>query len=137
MSDSRVFASKIDTWLAAVLIVSALISAAVGIALLASLHLGAALAGLALLLIGAVLPLWILGSTRYAVQATVLEVVSGPFRWRIPLREIRSVTPTHNPLSGPALSLDRLRIDYGRRSMMISPRDKERFIKTLAAHRNA
>jgi hypothetical protein len=71
-------------------------------------------------------------STRYTLTESELRIVSGPFRWRIPLQEIRSVTPTRNPLSSPALSLDRLRIEYGNGNwIMVSPRDKERFLKEL------
>ena len=40
-----------------------------------------------------------------------------------------NIRPTRNPLSSPALSLDRLRIDYGSgRSIMVSPEDKDKFI---------
>jgi hypothetical protein len=48
------------------------------------------------------------------------------------MRDIRTVTPTRNPLSSPALSLDRLRIDYGRgRRIMVSPRDPGAFLREL------
>ena len=48
------------------------------------------------------------------------------------MNEIKTVTPTSNPLSSPALSLDRLQINYGRwGSIMISPKDKEAFIQDL------
>lgn len=55
---------------------------------------------------------------------------SGPFRFpSIPIREIHSITPTNNPLSSPALSIDRLDIQYGAwESMLISPKDKQAFI---------
>ncbi len=56
----------------------------------------------------------------------------------IPLRSIRSVRPTRNPLSAPAWSLDRLQIDYTdeagkRRFTLISPKDREGFMRDLAA----
>src|SRR3546814_13731637 len=55
-----------------------------------------------------------------------LRVLSGPFKWSVPLAKITAITPTSSPLSSPALSLDRLRIDYGvGNSVMISPRNKE------------
>ena len=63
-----------------------------------------------------------------------LLVRSGPFRWRVPLGQIHSVTPTRNPLSSPALSLDRLRIEYGDgKWILISPRERERFLEALEA----
>ncbi|MCM2311095.1 MAG: PH domain-containing protein [Steroidobacteraceae bacterium] len=131
--------SKIDAWLVAVLAISSVASlfgAAVVLAegSTASWALGAFIAG-----IGVFLPIWLLLSTRYTLERDQLLVESGPFRWRVPIAEISGVTPTSNPLSSPALSLDRLRIDYGRgASLMISPRDKDKFLSDLeAARRNA
>ena len=46
------------------------------------------------------------------ITDTDLVVRSGPFHWTIPLRSVRSVVPTRNPLSSPAVSLDRLRIEH-------------------------
>jgi hypothetical protein len=41
-----------------------------------------------------------------------------------------------DPGTGPALSLDRLRIEYGSgRALMISPAEKQRFLRDLAARR--
>lgn len=59
-------------------------------------------------------------------------------KWQVPIAGITGITPTSNPLSSPALSLDRLRIDYGRgKSLMISPKNKEQFIRDLEARRRA
>ena len=71
--------------------------------------------------------------TYYSVEGSLLRIVCGPFRWRVPIDEITSVTPTRNPLSSPALSLDRLRITYGPkdRKIMVSPADKAGFVRAL------
>lgn len=126
------FRSKIDAWLAAVLVLGVLVTlTAAGHLLVAG---GGLTAAFSLVLLGAVLPLWVLSGTHYAVNDTGLRIASGPFRWRIPLSEIESITPTRNPLSSPALSLDRLRIEYGGgRWIMVSPRDKERFLLEFRA----
>jgi hypothetical protein len=80
--------------------------------------------------------LWVMLGTYYEIEGNRLLVRSGPFRWRIPINEIEEMTPTHNPLSSPALSLDRLRIEYsGGRSVMISPEDKDRFIAEIERRR--
>jgi membrane protein YdbS with pleckstrin-like domain len=136
--ETVVFASKVDGWLAAVLILSALVSlGAAGFLLLTDPSGGLAVAAV-LVLLGVALPLWLMASTRYTLTDSELRVVSGPFRWRVPLREIRAVTATRNPLSSPALSLDRLRIDYGRAQwLMISPREKENFLRELEVRRSA
>jgi hypothetical protein len=130
--DRITFRSKIDWWLAAVLLISAAASvmAVVIVSVVESPLLGLAISPLLLLSVG--LPVWLLCATSYTFAATDLDVRCGPFSWRVPLREIRAVTPTRNPLSSPALSLDRLRIDFGRmRSIMISPQDKDGFMKEL------
>lgn len=128
--------SKIDAWLVAVLavaIASSLFGAAVCIAegSATSLVLAAFIVG-----IGVGLPIWLVSTTRYMLQEGQLIVQSGPFKWHVPVAEITGTTPTSNPLSSPALSLDRLRIDYGRgSSLMISPRDKDKFLCDLEVAR--
>jgi membrane protein YdbS with pleckstrin-like domain len=74
----------------------------------------------------------VLRNTYYAVDTDELRVVSGPFRWKIPLSEITDIRPTRNPLSSPALSMDRLKVSYGKRkSVLISPADKDGFLRAI------
>jgi len=132
----QVYTSKIDTWLALVLVGAV---AACLIAFVFALRTGSISAiavTLPALIIGAGLPLWLMTSTAYTLSNTTLLVKSGPFKWQVPIEQITSITPTFNPLSSPALSLDRLRIDYGRgQSIMISPKDKGQFLQDLEARR--
>ena len=65
------------------------------------------------------------------VMALALIIRSGVFRWRVPIRQIESVTPTNNPSSAPALSLDRLEIRYGPKTILVSPADQEGFVRAL------
>jgi hypothetical protein len=75
---------------------------------------------------------WIWFGTGYEVSQDELKIRCGPFRQRIPLQEIREVKRTRSPLSAPACSLDRMEITYGMsKRVMISPADKEGFIKLL------
>jgi hypothetical protein len=75
---------------------------------------------------------WLLVGTVYTVDHSLLIVRAGPFRWKIRLDEITAVEATRSPLSSPALSLDRLRIRYGKnRRIMISPADKTGFLKAI------
>jgi hypothetical protein len=76
-------------------------------------------------------------NTIYEIGQTELVIRSAGFRWRVPLDSIVEVFPTHNPLSSPACSLDRLRVNYrnlaGRtRFVLISPREKDEFLWHLA-----
>lgn len=50
---------------------------------------------------------------NYEITTSTLEIRSGILlHYKIPLSSIVRVVPTRNPLSSPAWSLDRLRIDY-------------------------
>lgn len=72
-------------------------------------------------------------STYYRIEGGVLLIRCGLFRWHVPIRSITTVTPTRSPASSPALSLDRLRIEYEGRAVLVSPRDKDGFIRALRA----
>ena len=75
---------------------------------------------------------WIWLDTGYRITKDSLHVKSGPFRFIVPLRSIRGVRRTSNPLSAPALSLHRLEIALENgRLILISPKDRERFIVML------
>ncbi|MFM2003048.1 MAG: hypothetical protein RI963_2474 [Planctomycetota bacterium] len=74
--------------------------------------------------------------TRYGIGNGYLTIRYGICRQRIPLAEIRAVCPTRNPLSSPALSLDRLRVRFGEgffKSVMISPAERDEFLHHLAS----
>ena len=121
------FASKIDLWLWVTL---AFTLGACAFAVGTAGVRGPAM--LAVCALAAGLPLWVVLGTRYALTEHDLLIRSGPFRWRIPLQEVRAVAHSRSWLSSPALSLDRLRITYGRASsILISPRDKLRFLSEL------
>ena len=136
---ATVYRSKIDTWIVVVIILGMLASMGGAVTSLSVAPASVAWPiALLVVAIGAGLPTWLLTTTYYRIDGDTLFVSSGPVRLRIPIREIVSITPTNNPLSSPALSLDRLRIEYGRgKSVMISPRDKEKFIRSLEAARGS
>lgn len=75
---------------------------------------------------------WTWFGTGYQVTDDELKIKCGPIRQMIPLREITKIESTRNPISAPALSLDRLEIKYGEGKIaIISPQDKEEFIKLI------
>ncbi len=126
------FPSKVDRWLLLVLILAVVIQIiALAGALTESEDLHGPLLGSGVLLLTVGLFTWLLRSTYYEVSGDTLKVVSGPFRRRIPIDAIDSIEPTRSPLSSPALSLDRLRIRYGNRRVLVSPADKRGFLKAL------
>jgi len=78
------------------------------------------------------LPLWLLLSTHYRIADNRLYVKSGPFSWNIPIEDIQSAKPSRSLLSGPALSLDRLNLIYGKsQSLVVSPKDKVAFLAAI------
>lgn len=131
------FRSKVDSWFVVVLAAAGLLGV---LACIPVLGRGGPVAFLvvAFILFSVLgVPLWLLARTYYEFQAGELIIRSGPFTWRIPLSQVRSVEPTHSPLSSPALSLDRLRIEYGPgSSVMVSPADKEGFLGEINARRS-
>lgn len=74
---------------------------------------------------------WLWFKTGYTINDKELIAQSGPFRSKIPLKNIRKISHTRNPLSSPALSLDRLDIEYFDGFILISPSDKDAFLKVL------
>jgi membrane protein YdbS with pleckstrin-like domain len=133
-----VYRSKVDIWLFVMLSFAALAALYSAAQTMAAGSTGAIAVAILVAVVGVGLPLWLLVSTRYTLEATQLLAQSGPFKWVVPLADIKSITPSNNPLSSPALSLDRLRIDYGKgRMLLISPRDKEQFLQDIEAARRA
>jgi hypothetical protein len=75
----------------------------------------------------------LLMTTDYTIEGTDLKIQCGFFKTApIDITSIQSIAETNNPLSSPALSLDRLLIRYAeRRQVMISPKDKAAFIDAI------
>ena len=70
---------------------------------------------------------------NYTLAEDHLLVRAGFRRWRIPYREIRSIQLSRNPLAAPALSLRRVKIEYGGQFTLVSPRQREFFVQELQA----
>jgi len=80
----------------------------------------------------AAMVVWVVLSTYYEFKGDALVAHSGPFSWRIPLKEISAVRDSSSMRSGPALSMDRLEIVFGAgRVLLISPEDKAGFLAAL------
>jgi hypothetical protein len=126
------FKSKIDRWLLYLLIAVMIFEVVVmsAAATQADGPLEATVLILAALVIVGLLGSMLIG-THYTVDGNTLRIACGPFRWKVPVDAIDSVEPTRNPLSSPALSLDRLRIQYGKRRILVSPADKAGFLRAI------
>ena len=135
---TREFASARDGWLVAVLIISAIFMTAAAVFLMFTRPAPTWLALFAaiLFLAGAVLIIWMVSATTYHISDSDLWIRCGPFRSRLALDAIDEITPTRNPLSSPALSLNRLRLTTrgAKVGVMVSPADRDGFLDCLLSH---
>ncbi|MGD8339144.1 MAG: PH domain-containing protein [Gammaproteobacteria bacterium] len=135
MRDELAFNSKMDLWML-ILLLSAVAACLWGVAKVYDANSTMLWLLLPVLAVGILLPLWILGTLKYFLSDETLRVRCGPFHWLIPIRDIKSVTPTSDAKSSPAMSLDRLQIEYGdHRSLIISPEPREEFLRQLEHRR--
>jgi hypothetical protein len=132
-----VFPSKVDTWL--VVLLACVVAGVFGVIFFVTQHTPApppkVMIVVPFLVFGIIL--WSFRSTYYTVEGSTLIVKSAFMTWRIDIHHIDEITPTRNPMSSPALSLDRLELRYreeGRsRTMLVSPSEKRRFVEALRA----
>ena len=73
---------------------------------------------------------------RYFLGDSQLVVRSGVLRWRIPVENILRAVRLRSIVPSPALSLERIRVDYSKgsrvRRIFLSPADRTGFLNDLA-----
>lgn len=78
---------------------------------------------------------WPVFNTKYTIKAGQLTIRCLFLRWNIPLSDIQKVSVTNNSAASPALSLDRLKIDYLKdgktKFLLVSPRNKAKFCEAI------
>lgn len=124
------FPSKKDWWIGVALwlAASAIVCTEV-LPLLVTGHFRGPLSLMPLSLV--VLIVWMWFFTGYTITDKDLAVRCGPVAFKIGLGKIRKVRRSRHPLSAPALSLDRLDVEYEDGYTFISPADVEVFLKVL------
>ncbi|MEQ9825670.1 MAG: PH domain-containing protein [Puniceicoccaceae bacterium] len=125
-----IYPSKVDLWLAAVLILAPITAVGMGV----YLALTGEAEGWISVFTGCFMAVVMAAFTlpcHYTLDDRGLHIRCGLMEDHILLQDIRQVTPTFNPLAAPALSIRRVRIDTAHRSFLISPRNRERFIEEL------
>jgi hypothetical protein len=130
-----IFRSKIDLWLILLIIPGILVSASVVVGAFRS-QSPWFVASICFLL-GILLPVSLLAFTRYEVTSDSILIRSGPFQWTISLASVKKLESSKSMSASPAMSLDRLRIDYERSgtvaSILVSPADQEGFREAVQA----
>lgn len=128
------YPSAVDAW------VVVLLAGTLGVCLFAAyamIRSGSVVGSVSLLLLLVGVGL-ILMPVRYTIAPDELVIRSGVWKIRIPLRTIRRAYPSSSLLASPALSLERLAIEYGsgpqpRSTMYMSPAGRDAFLDDLAA----
>ena len=136
VSPSLVFPSRIDAWLAAVVLLAVLSPLAVVV-----LRGAGSGAEQVVVWVTALLPLvaggLLLLPCRYTLADDHLHIRCGLIRQRIAYRDITGIAPSRNMLSAPALSLQRVKVSYrkqngrGQGFQLVSPREREVFMQAL------
>ena len=130
---NAVFTSKIDLWLAFLILGSSLLLILVPVwEWIYNDSSTTRILFISLLTIpGSILLLLIFFNIKYSLSEDELFVKNGFSTQSIPLKDITHIIPTNSMLSAPALSLDRIEIKYKGGSIVISPKDKEGFYRAI------
>jgi len=131
------YRSKIDWWLVPLLALPPIAAVVVSIAAWQAEDHSELIWAVGAIVLVAAFYFGLVFPIRYGIGADGLIVRFGLCRQNIAFSRITEVSPTRNPLSSPALSLDRLKIQFGQgllQSVMISPSPREQFLEDLASH---
>ena len=130
---STIFTSKIDFWLAFLILGSSLLLVLVPVwEWMYNNSSVKRIIFISLFTIPTALLLLVLFfNIKYTLTADTLLVKNGFSTQSISLKDITNITPTSSTLSAPALSLDRIEIRYEGGSIVISPKDKDRFYHAI------
>ena len=130
---NAVFTSKIDLWLAFLILGSSLLLILVPVwEWICNDSSIRRILFISLLTIpGAILLLLIFFNIKYSLSEDELFVKNGFSTQSIPLKDITHIIPTNSMLSAPALSLDRIEIKYKGGNIVISPKDREGFYHAI------
>lgn len=133
----KTYKTKIDAWLILMLAIPMLLVAGLGIYLYPAFPEEALICGGSLLFSAALVA--VIGlPCAYTLEPEQLLIRSGVIRYRIPYRAITGVEKSGSIWSGPAWSLQRVKISYGdRKFMLLSPQDREGFMAALRSNLSA
>lgn len=127
----QVYSSRVDWWIAALIVGSVLFCFVLSFYLLRVDRTSAfILFGITALMV--VITLLLVIPCAYTLFDDHLLVQSGVIRYKIPYTDIRKIEKSSNPLSSPALSLRRVKITRKKGFLLISPPDRDQFIKDLS-----
>lgn len=127
---NKTYPSAIDTWLIAALFMIPVLLMTLGIICLFS----SVVAGLVQIIIGIVVTGMIIAlmlPCNYTLEDQVLKIKSGLLSEELDLHKIKGVELSSSLMSGPALSLKRVKITLDDGYRLISPKDRSDFVTSL------
>lgn len=126
-----VYVSAVDWWIAVTVLLGPMVCVGLTGVLLQQGRFQEALycllAGVGTLLFTAIFTV----PCRYTILRDSLSIRCGVIFMQVPLSQIKSIEPSGSWLSGPALSVRRVKISTASRFYLVSPADRERFIEEL------
>ena len=126
-----VYDSAVDWWLFLLLIMTPVFSAIFGCYLM---WLGEASDATILFAVGgatALITAAFAVPCRYSILDDTLSIRCGVIVYQVPLAEIDHVEKSSSLWSGPALSIRRVKVSTKKRKHLISPKDRDEFIREL------
>ena len=126
IAEGLVFFSRIDAWL--VLCVGAAIGLCFFLAWTQQSSMAFAIGGFT---VATVLALTV--PCKYTLKKSHLEIRCGVLKRVVPYADIIGIELSRSILSAPALSLMRVQVSCARTAHLVSPNDRERFMKELRA----
>lgn len=122
----QVYRSKVDSWL----LILILVAWGIPLTLIVVNEFSAVKFSIVSFML--IFTLLLLFGIKYTIEGKVLRVhYSFFYSERINIDEITEIVNTHTLLSAPAASLDRVKITYGKKYVILSPKDKQMFVKQL------
>jgi membrane protein YdbS with pleckstrin-like domain len=128
---NRVYQSAFDTWLIFVIYASPVLLLVMGGYFVFINRPNDALTCFVLAIALTLMNLVLTRPCRYTLTADSLNVRCGLMSKTIPLQRIQGAELTLSLLSGPALSIKRVRIQLDKGRLLISPVDRQQFIDDL------
>ena len=135
-----IFRSRYDLWLKIIFAITNVMMLGSVVVLIRNGRLDSVIEAIftAAIFVGVV---WMQFATYYRVDDDALFVRCGPLHWTIPIASIIDMTPTDDPTSGPALSLQRVRVEFTKNGekdeILISPEDREGFMREVRARKSS
>lgn len=126
-----VYESAIDWWLAMLLVATPVLAAILGVYLMWTGRAGDATWLFVVGALAALITAAFAVPCRYTILEDTLSIRCGLLVYQVPLSEIEHVEKSSSMWSGAALSLRRVLVKSGRRKHLISPKDRDDFIRDL------